>query len=77
MEAVGFICRERVYVKKILDGHGLNKEDVSSSTLHHVGHFFLDGSVVKNPPANARGSRNSSSIPGSGRSPGKGNGNLL
>ena len=34
MEAVGFICRERVYVKKIPDGQGLNKKDVSSSTLH-------------------------------------------
>ena len=35
---------------------------------------FPDGSVVKNPPANAR---NVSSIPGSGGSSGKGNGNLL
>jgi len=33
-----------------------------------------DGSVVKNPPANAG---DSSSIPGSGRSPGEGNGNPL
>ena len=32
------------------------------------------GSVVKNPPANAR---DASSIPGSGRSPGEGNGNPL
>ena len=32
------------------------------------------GSVVKNPPANAGGL---SSIPGSGRSPGEGNGNPL
>ena len=31
------------------------------------------GSVVKNPPANAEGT---GSIPGSGRSPGEGNGNL-
>ena len=35
---------------------------------------FPDGSTVKNPPAN---SGNTGSIPGSGRSPGKGNGNPL
>ena len=40
-----------------------------------VFHFcFPGGSVVKNPPANAG---NTSSIPGSGRSPGEGNGNRL
>ena len=33
--------------------------------------------VVKNPPANAGDSRNMGSIPGSGRSPGVGNGNPL
>ena len=33
---------------------------------------FLGGSAVKNPPANAR---DAGSIPGSGRSPGEGNGN--
>ena len=33
--------------------------------------------VVKNPPANARDIRDSSSIPGSGRSPGEENGNPL
>ena len=35
---------------------------------------FPSGSVVKNPPANAGGK---SSIPGSGRSTGEGNGNPL
>ena len=35
---------------------------------------FLGGSVVKNPPANAG---DVGSIPGFGRSPGGGNGNLL
>ena len=34
MKTVGFICHERVYVKKIPDGQGLNKKDVSSSALH-------------------------------------------
>ena len=33
--------------------------------------------VVKNPPVNARDVRNAGSIPGSGRSPGGGNGNPL
>ena len=33
--------------------------------------------VVKNPPANARDVRDPGLIPGSGRSPGKGNGNPL
>ena len=35
---------------------------------------FPGGSVVKNPPANAG---DAGSIPGSGRSPGVGNGNAL
>ena len=33
--------------------------------------------MVKNPPANAGGIRDASSIPGSGRFPGKGHGNSL
>ena len=33
--------------------------------------------MVKNPPANARDIRHTGSIPGSGRSPGRGHGNLL
>ena len=36
---------------------------------------FLDGSVVKNLPASAGETGDSGSIPGSGRSPGEGNGN--
>ena len=38
---------------------------------------FLGGSMVKNPPANAVDRRDTSSIPGSGRSPGGGHGNPL
>ena len=38
---------------------------------------FLGGAVVKNPPANARNTRDRSLIPGSGRSPGVGNSNSL
>ena len=33
--------------------------------------------MVKNPPANSGDLRDRGSIPGSGRSPGEGNGNLL
>ena len=35
------------------------------------------GTVVKNPPAKVADTRDLSSIPGLGRSPGKGNGNLV
>ena len=45
--------------------------------LQPCGSGFLDGSVVKNPPANAGGSSDMGSIPGLGRSPGEGNGNPL
>ena len=38
---------------------------------------FPGGAGVKNPPANAGDARDSGSIPGLGRSPGAGNGNLL
>ena len=38
---------------------------------------FPGGSVIKNLPANARDVRDSGSIPGSGKSSGEGNGNLL
>ena len=38
---------------------------------------FQGGSVVKSLPANAEDAGDSGSIPGSGRSPGEGNGNPL
>ena len=38
---------------------------------------FPGGTVIKNPPANAGDTRDADSIPGLGRSPGGGNGNLL
>ena len=42
-------------------------------------HFpgFPDGTVIKNPPANAGDSGDADSVPGLGRSPGGGNGNPL
>ena len=42
----------------------------------HV-HVFPGGTVLKNLPANAKGTRDASSIPGLVRSPGGGNGNPL
>ena len=56
---------------------------VSLSDLVSLGHTpflcqgFLDDIAVKNPPANTREARVTGSIPGSGRSPGGGNGNPL
>ena len=41
------------------------------------GIFYLQELVVKNPPSNAGDIRDLGSIPGSGRSPGEGNGNPL
>ena len=38
---------------------------------------FPGGAVLKNPPANARDTRDVGLIPGWGRSPGIGNGNPL
>ena len=38
---------------------------------------FPGGSVVENPPASARDAEDMGLIPGSGRSPGEGNGNPL
>ena len=38
---------------------------------------FSGGAVAKNSPANAGDARDMGSIPGWGRSPGEGNGNLL
>ena len=46
--------------------------------IYVVGGWAFPGdSVVKNPPANAGDMGDSSSIPGSGRCPGGGHGNLL
>ena len=39
--------------------------------------MYIGGAVVKNPPASAVDTRDRSSIPGSGRSPGIENGNPL
>ena len=44
---------------------------------HSLGKGFPGGSVVKYPPANAGDAGDSGLMPGSGRSPGEGNGNPL
>ena len=44
---------------------------------HYEGRGFPGGTVIKNPPANARDIRDSGLIPGSGSSPGGGHGNPL
>ena len=51
-------------------------EDFTEKSLTDFSHLwgFLGGSVVKNPPANAR---DTGLIPGLGRSPGEGNANPL
>ena len=45
--------------------------------LLHLEKDFPDGVMVKKPPANAGDARDLGSTPGSGRSPGEGNGNPL
>ena len=44
---------------------------------HWKGWGFPGATVVKNPPVNARDTRDAGLIPGSGRFPGRGNVNLL
>ena len=70
-----------------LSNYQIEKRHIScfSSLLHHtqvlknmlecVRKGFPSGAMVKNPPANAGDSRDMGSIPGWGRSPGKGSGN--
>ena len=50
-------------------------EDQRDSVIHiHISMVVL---VVKNPPANAGDAGDVGSVPGLGRSPGEGDGNLL
>ena len=56
-------------------GHKGSDTSVQLSTLSQLG--FPGGSVVKSLPANAGDAGDTSSIPGTGRFPGGGNGNLL
>ena len=56
--------------------HGVTKSRIQLSKLNYYLGFQV-AQVVKNPPANAGDARDAGSIPGSGRSPGVGNGNPL
>ena len=48
-----------------------------TKSVRHINKGLPDGEVVKNLPANAGDPRDTDLIPGSGRSPGIGNGNPL
>ena len=50
------------------------KSERDRDSTYTLKYGFSSGSVVKNPPANAG---DPGSVPGSGRSPGEGNSNLL
>ena len=62
------------FFRLILKYIHLFRHNATRSLQYSVNMGFLDGSVVRNLPANGG---NVSSIPGSGRSPGDGNGNPL
>ena len=57
--------------------YGVTKSWTRLSEFHILYVGFPGGTVVKNPPANAGDTRDSGSIPKSGRSPGGGNDNPL
>ena len=50
---------------------------IPHSTLVYINYRDLVAHMVKDLPANAGNARDTGSIPGLGRSPGEGNGNLL
>ena len=69
---------EKVFAKDITDTGLLSKtynELLKPNNKKTKG--FPSGAVVKNPPANAGDARDKASIPGWGRSPRVGNGNLF
>ena len=53
------------------------KQEGNYGTFYNIDAGFPGGSLVKNPPANAGDPGDTGSIPGSGRSPGGGNGHPL
>ena len=53
--------------------HGISQQEYWRRLLIYVG--FPGSTVVNNPLANAEDARDLGSVPGSGRSPGEGNGN--
>ena len=65
-----------IYLTGTYKGQNLSNCTLSIHVIYYT-RGFPGGSVVKNPPANAEDTGDMSSIPGSGRSPGGGNGNPL
>ena len=65
-----------IYLTGTYKGQNLSNCTLSIHVIDYT-RGFPGGSVVKNPPANAEDTGDMSSIPGSGRSPGGGNGNPL
>ena len=61
-----------------MPGFNISWLDDKEQFIHlSIPFFLLGGAVVKNLPVNAGDASNESLIPGSGRSPGVGNGNPL
>ena len=79
LQTYGHIIKtENICVSKDIMGSekiAYRTENKSASPMSYLG--FPGGTVVKNPPANAGDTGDMGSIPGSGRSPGIGNGNPL
>ena len=71
------ICRVTQLILVLLIRKERENPDVAEITLSYSSLGFPVGSVVKNLPANAGNARGLSLIPGSGRSPGEGNGSPL
>ena len=71
----GLQQREDLFARQTKEGDRRTNPKSASLKVSGLGHLWdKGGSVVKNPPANAR---DLGLIPGWGRSPGEGNGNPL
>ena len=69
--------RREVMQRQETSGFGEEKRDSFFAVEQAKDGLSRVAPVIKNPPANAGDTRDSVSIPGSGRSPGGGNGNPL
>ena len=66
----------QIYIEKC-GINSLEREEGPEEEYLTFASWFPGGSVVKNLPAHVGGAGDAGSIPGSGRSPGEGNGYLL
>ena len=73
------VSNPKLNTKKKQMVHSLSQEDLLSEYSIFTGFVWASqvALVVKNPPAGVGGTRDLGLIPGLGRSPGVGNGNLL